>query len=419
MIERLEVVYAGAVIGHLERIDGTLRFAYTTEIIEGHEGQIVISASLKVRRKPFAERELLPYFEGLLPEGAARERIAARFRLDFTDVFGLLREIGRDSAGALSIVAEGTDLNAVAAEGVDWLSPDQLADIVANMAAAPLGVDPERDIRISLAGVQDKVVVVVGESKRIGRPRGTTPSTHILKPRPRAHFPDLVLNEGFCLALARFSGIKAVEADFIEVGGEPALLVQRYDRMSRDDTTVRVHQEDFCQALRVPAYRKYQAEGGPDNRRMVGLLGDVSSDVGSDVDELLDRLAFNYLVGSADAHAKNHALVYSAQNRLAPAYDLVSSAVYEEVDSDLATSIGGEYKPHLITPEHWRREFARLNLNNDRFSRRLAELAERVGSAIPNTRGWMDARDIKFSKSDAILEIVRARSTVLTALGEA
>lgn len=415
MTERLEVVYAGAVVGHLDRVDGTLRFVYAKEVIESQGGQILISASLRVRSKPYSERELLPYFEGLLPEGSARERIAARFHLDFTDVFGLLREIGRDSAGALSLVPEGTDLRAVAAEGVDWLGPEQLADLVANMATVPLGVDPERDIRLSLAGVQDKVVVVV-EDERIGRPRGTTPSTHILKPRPRALLPDLVPNEAFCLALARESGLKVVQADIIAVGPDPALLVERYDRTRRDDKMVRVHQEDFCQALRVPGYRKYQSEGGPDNRRMVNLVSDVSSNAGTDIDELVDRLAFNYLVGNADAHAKNHALIYADQYRLAPAYDIVSSAVYEEFDKNLATSIGGEYKPHLITPEHWQREFARLNLNRHRSGRRLADLAERVRAAYPKAKDWLDARNVSLSKIDTIWELVNTRSVVLQTL---
>jgi serine/threonine-protein kinase HipA len=416
MPERLDVVYSGAVIGHLERIEGALRFAYTREVIDAREGQILISASLKVRSKPYAEGELLPYFEGLLPEGPARERVAARFRLDFSDVFGLLREIGRDSAGAISLVPEGTDLKAVAAEGVEWLNPDQLADLVANMATAPLGIDPERDIRLSLAGVQDKVIVVVGDDNRIGRPRGTTPSTHILKPGPRAQFPDLVPNEAFCLALARLSGLNVVQADIIVVGAEPALLVERYDRRRYEDKVIRVHQEDFCQALRVPGYRKYQSEGGPDNRRMVNLLRDVSSDAASDIDELLDRLAFNYLVGNSDAHAKNHALIYADQYRLAPAYDLVSSALYEGVDKDLATSIGGEYRAHQIAPEHWLRELVRLNLNEDRSSRRLANLADRVKTAYPKAKDWLDARNVPLSKIETIFELVSSRSAVLRSI---
>ena len=415
MFERLLVLYDQRLVGFLDRESDRISFTYTPEVVDAQEGRIVLSASLRVRSRPFTQVEVMPFFSGLLPEGDVRQRLATEFRLDYDDFFGLLRQIGRDCAGALSIVPDSTDLQAAAAEGVEWLSDAGLEALVASMATHPLGVDPGMDIRISLAGAQSKTVLVI-EGQRIGRPRGTTPSTHILKPAPREQFPDLVANESLCMTLARAAGLNVCDIEVLKVGEALALLVRRYDRGDQSGRVTRVHQEDFCQALRIPPNRKYQADGGPDLRRMTELLSRVSADVASDLDEFVDRVAFNYLIGNADGHAKNSALVYAPEPRLAPGYDLVSTAVYPEVPRELATSIGGEYRPDQVTTDHWRREFSRLGLNVQRYSHRLAQLAARVVSALPQSHAWLADRGAAAARLSAVSEIVTDRAKTLAAL---
>jgi serine/threonine-protein kinase HipA len=415
MPERLLVLYDQRVIGFLDQETDRVSFTYAPDIVDRQEGRILLSASLRVRKRPFTQTEIMPFFAGLLPEGDVRQRLATELRLDYEDVFGFLREIGRDCAGALSIVPDGTDLNAVAEEGVEWLDDAGLEALVANMGTRPLGVDPESDIRISLAGAQNKTVLVV-EGTRMGRPRGTTPSTHILKPAPREQFPDLVSNEAWCMAVARSAGLHVCDADIVHIGGTLALLVRRYDREHVSGRVKRIHQEDFCQALRVLPNRKYQADGGPDLRRMTELLTRVSADVASDLDEFIDRLAFNYMIGNADAHAKNTAVLYGPEPRLAPAYDLVSTELYPEVKRELATSIGGEYQPKAITTDHWRRELLRLDLNVQRYSQRLAQLAPRVVSSLPASYAWLADRGATTSRLDVVAGLVTDRARTLAAL---
>lgn len=60
--------------------------------------------------------------------------------------------------------------------------------------------------------------------------------------------------------------------------------------------------------------------------------------------QLLDLLIFNCLVGNCDCHLKNFALLYSEdlQNiRLAPAYDMVCTVIYETGLATMAYKIGG------------------------------------------------------------------------------
>jgi serine/threonine-protein kinase HipA len=405
-VDRLGAYRDGRLLGILDR---GLTFAYDPRVIEEQSGEILISASLRVRERPFGEREARPFFEGLLPEGLARQRLAARFRLADDDTFGLLAEIGRDCAGALSMVPEGEDPHSSSGEPVIWLDDDALAKIVADLDVRPLGVYPERDIRLSLAGAQDKLVVVVDQgSGRIGLPRGTTPSTHILKPAPKERFPGLVLNEAYCSVLAAKAGLSSVNVQLIKIDEAPALLIERYDRIHTGEAVQRIHQEDFCQALRVLPSKKYQDDGGPDLRRMVDLVSRVSSDAAADVLRLVQWELLNVLMGNSDGHAKNVALLYGEQHRMAPVYDLICTDAYD-FPKRLGQSIGGEYRPNYITGEHWNREFEHLGLNVKLYRDHLGEFASRVRDAVRATDEWLRGQGYWDEATERIGTLVEER----------
>jgi serine/threonine-protein kinase HipA len=168
-------------------------------------------------------------------------------------------------------------------------------------------------VRLSLAGAQDKLPVVF-DGQRIGLPTGGQPSTHILKPAisARASVQDSVFNEGLCLALAQAMGFPTAQARIFGVQGRQVLLVARYDRrVGADGQPVRIHQEDFCQALGVVPEMKYQNEGGPDLKACFDLLRKVTRPSAPQVLRFLDAVVFNALIGNHDAHAKNFSLLYA------------------------------------------------------------------------------------------------------------
>ncbi|MFB2351743.1 HipA domain-containing protein, partial [Priestia megaterium] len=78
---------------------------------------------------------------------------------------------------------------------------------------APLGIDPEQDFRISVAGAQEKTALLRHQGQWM-RPIGTTPTTHILKPQlgeiPTSSgvidLSDSVENEHYCLTLLESFG---------------------------------------------------------------------------------------------------------------------------------------------------------------------------------------------------------------------
>ncbi|ORC30253.1 hypothetical protein B4O97_18365 [Marispirochaeta aestuarii] len=144
----------------------------------------------------------------------------------------------------------------------------------------------------------------------------------------------------------------------VEVGiGNGYSLTVRCDRVrDKSGSIVRIHQEDFCQALGYPYYRKYENDGGPDLKECIHLLRNISVSPAEDILNLLRWQVFNLLTGNADGHAKNLSILYtSAGPRLAPFYDLVCTAIYPGISSDLAFSIGGNADPGQIRLKDWER----------------------------------------------------------------
>jgi len=425
--ERLAVLLHGGRVATLERTGGdALRLTYEAGIVDALAGRPVLSVGLPARAEPYGRDEALPFFEGLLPEGTIRERLATRLRKDPTDVFGLLREIGRDCAGAVSILPEDAEAADSASDDVEWLDDAALARHVAALSERPLADDPDENIRISLAGAQDKLVVVV-RGNAIGLPRSMTPSTHVLKP-PSAQrlgrrgeqlaYPDLVADEAFCMRLAMGAGLVTARTSIIRIDGEPALLVERYDRVRENGAVRRLHQEDFCQALRVPGRLKYEQEGGPGARDYVELVERWSADVATDRDGLIDRIAFNYLIGNADAHAKKFSLLYGDSGmRLAPAYDLVSTHVYPHLAVEMATAINGIFDPRALRPVQFRKWLDQLGVSDRYYGRLLAQLADRAVAALDAALGWTHEQYGGEAAALArIAELVRLRAATLRAV---
>jgi serine/threonine-protein kinase HipA len=394
-------------VGLLERVDERSReyaFRYTRE-------SRAISLSLPLGREEFSPAESRPFFEALLPEGAVREQIASQLKLAASDSFGLLAELGRDCAGALQIV----DTKRMSDQpSVGWLDERELDALIEELPRHPLGMRGEDEhLRLSLAGVQNKAVLVRDEQGRFGKPLDGMPSSHILKPElPDGAYPGLATNEYFCMRLAARCGLSTAGVELITAAGRPCLVVERFDREQLTWPHRRVHQEDLCQALGLTPDFKYQKEGWqlPSYRALADLLDEHGPWPG------LDRLAgaqatvFHYLIGNADAHAKNISLIHTRDGvRLAPLYDVVSTAAYPDLSTELALSIGDELNPDAIAQIHWSDLASDFNLNVGGFERVRRELLDRVAVEAPRLRDEARANDWYDSTIDGILEVIVAR----------
>ena len=352
MTRSLDVYLHDRKTGVLTQDDaGQLGFAYSGAYL-GAKDAARISWSMPLTDQPYDDRVARPYFAGLLPDEGARRKLAGALGVSEGNAFGLLEIIGGECAGALSLYPEGQTPPDQGPGGIEILNQDRLALIVEELRTRPL-LGGEEGVRLSLAGAQDKLAVCV-EGENIALALGGRPTTHILKPFIEA-LDGTVQNELFCMRLAARMGFAAPDVSMQFAGEIPFLLIERYDRKRQTDGTItRLHQEDFCQALSVPPELKYEDEGGPGTERSLALIAEATARPAADRLTFIRMLAFHYLVGNADAHAKNFALLYSeATPDLAPLYDVVCTAAYKRLAKKLAMAIGGRNVPDTIQLQHW------------------------------------------------------------------
>ncbi|HEY7829256.1 MAG TPA: type II toxin-antitoxin system HipA family toxin [Solirubrobacteraceae bacterium] len=356
----LDVLLAGDPVGTLERrAPDRYRFQYAPRTVDQRgAGAIVLSASLPIRTEPFTPSETKPFFEGLLPEGAIRETIAKNLRLSVDNGFGLLEALGAECAGAVALIgrAEGDHAESPGA-GMRWLDEEALAELVRELPEHPLGVSDGEQVRLSLGGVQEKLLLTRTPAGRYGQPLRGGPSTHILKPG-QERYPGVVANEAFCLRVANCVGLPVAKTEIVEIAKRRCLLVERFDRTYDEQGKIAcLHQEDICQALgRLPS-AKYEVEGGPSLADTFELLRDLAgASTARDINNLLLATVLNWLLGNSDAHGKNYGLVYDGTEeiRLAPIYDVVSTNVYD-LKPEMAMLIGGVEDPARVSRESWRK----------------------------------------------------------------
>jgi serine/threonine-protein kinase HipA len=344
----LAVHLYGSPVGILTGADWrTFDFKTTPETFERFDlMSTILSEAIPLRllpdRKTTARRR--NFFAELLPEGQARELLAARARVEQSDVIGLLRRYGRDVAGALEIF-DPDDANEPARPELRRLDGVGVRRLMEREVDAPLGNDPKLG-RISLGGMQEKVTLTRADGAW-HQPLGGYPSTHIIKPRSDA-YPTMVFDEEYGSRLARQVGLLDYKVWIEDFAGLPALVVERYDRRPAGGPPQRIHQEDFNQALGASGNQKYQEHGGVVTlKRIAALLARATADGQA---QLLRLVTFAVAIGNLDLHAKNLSLLHPDDSpaRLAPAYDQVP-LLHHPTDGRLALKVNGVYAARQVT----------------------------------------------------------------------
>ncbi|MBK1696237.1 type II toxin-antitoxin system HipA family toxin [Rhodovibrio salinarum] len=338
--------------------DYTLHFSYERAYGE-LEDALPLSLRMPLSQSEYTDLACRAFFQNLLLEGRRLDQVADREGLDRDNVAGLLSHLGQECPGAISIVPEGNPPGKQ-----PGIIPDDYREIEANELAAEVramheGKPPRRNRRISLAGVQGKLAVTVGEDGRLYETAEGVgaPTTHVLK----VGDPDyhaLVENEYICLKLARRLGLDAAHATIGYADDVPYLLVERFDRYRDSNGYIhRRHQEDTCQALGLPGTLKYEEHGHGDRRATLDGIFDLLGETVSPIEArqaMISITVFNYLIANFDAHAKNFALLYQGRRpHLAPFYDIVSTGVYPDTSKSFALSIGGKQDYDEIGGNEW------------------------------------------------------------------
>ena len=402
-MRQLEVWLFNNRVGILMQVDGRLAFSYASEWLTNPDA-VALSHSLPLQSDTYDDKAARGFFSGLLPEGEKRKLVATALQVSRVNDFAILNGIGGECAGAVSFLPLGSQAcSAEQAHRINWLDNTGLIKLLDELPRRPMLAGVE-GMRLSLAGAQDKLPVVV-DGDRIGLPLHGLPSSHILKPSiPSA--PDSVLNEGFCMALARAIGIDAAETKIRHADDRSFLLVKRYDRFKDEQGQLqRLHQEDFCQALGIAPEYKYQNEGGPDLAQCFALLRKATRPSAPQILHLLDYIVFNVLIGNHDAHGKNFSLLYKpAGTVLAPLYDALSTAVYPDLTPKMAMKLGGKYKFSEVMARHWDQFAQNSGLSAPPVRKRIVQLAEKLPVAAKKLQ---EERAPDFASSAVIDQIIQ------------
>ena len=381
----LVVELYGKPIGRLVGASTTYDFVASADAVETY-GLDSTVFSLAVPLAPVAPRGRKPrrqnFFAEMLPEGRMRSRLAVMANIGEGDVIGLLRVYGRDVAGALQI----WDPDVPGEPRIPKLEPvdeQGVADLLGEVGSFPLANKPAGG-KTSLAGVQDKIVLVCNEDGW-HRALDGYPSTHILKP-VTTDFPSMIYDEEYGARLAQALGLTTYETFIEEFAGVPALVIERYDRRDVvEGVPGRVHQEDFNQVLGARGDQKYQKYGGKVSlKRIAGelsALGDSAS-----LRKLATMAVLAAAIGNLDMHAKNISLLHHPDGsvEIAPAYDVVPQRHLPN-DGELALAVDGVYRHAAVTRANLLAEVAswRLRGVEELVDGVLADIAEIVEVEAP------------------------------------
>ena len=352
-----------------------------------------ISISLPLQKERFSKEQTYRYFEGLLPEGFARRSVAKWIETDELDYLTILEKLGSECLGAIRIgdVKQG--------DSYELLSPSRIKDLASEGATESTKLLMET--HLSLTGASGKVGLYHDEKNdKWYLPHGLNASTHILK-QSHIRYKKMVVNELLCMRVAREIGIDVAESSIMNLGSgrdEDVLYVtRRFDRVMPGDSShgmvspYRLHQEDFGQAMGINAVNKYETVKQGYVGRMFDLVRSYSSKPVEDVLKLWDMIVFNYLIGNTDSHIKNYSLLYSAgldQIRLAPAYDIISTKVYDGMEN-MAYYIGDERNIHNIGAEQFKMAADEARISQSVAMERYNHIARNIGEVISKVSAEM------------------------------
>lgn len=381
------------------------------------------------------------FVENLLPEGRALDVTATTCRVSKSNVYALISALGAETTGAFRFWPSDDVPPAVATRPPREVSREELDRRIADRDQMPLAIWDGK-VHMSIAGVQDKLIVYVdrplGDGGRLFLVEPPLASTHILKPDPaRRVTPHLVVNEHFCMSLARRMKLPVAEVDIYRTP-RPVLVVRRFDRVvvpgvgegiqhgANEPTVRRLHIIDACQAADLPErYKDERNLGSGEHVRAIRegvsfemLFERVEQTVNKAVARmtLLRWALFQFLIGNCDAHGKNFSFFVRREGLdPAPWYDLVSVVQSPGIDHELAMAWGDAFSRDEVGAFQLADFAQRCGIDRNLLKReatRLSKLAVAHAPAQALAVDYVDDEERAFARQ--LHEFVAAQATRLT-----
>lgn len=373
------------------------------------------------------------WVRSLLPEGRALAAAVSYFGVAEQDRYSLIAALGADVAGAVQVLLPDTEPESTSTT-YEPVTHDDIAQLLHRADGVNLGLAHDRRVRLSLAGVQDKLLLHRSNGVWL-RPIGGAASSVILKPEPPSNdesrqFQGIATVELFCLRLAASVGLATATASLETFGQTPTLVVERYDRtVDADGTLQRIHQEDLLSALGQDPLLKYEepisvriapaggfadpstfvSRSGPSAAHLAQLLG---AHLGrANLGPFLSAVAFNIAIGNADAHARNYSVVLTPDGsvELAPLYDLVATRYWGHLDLTPAQRINGLDNIDAISATDLAAEATRWEIPGRVAQRWIDGLLDRIAQQLEPTANEVIASGGESSVVEQLVASIRDR----------
>ncbi len=383
---KLNITMAGKVVASMwiDRDEETYQFEYTNE---WRKNGFAISPHLQLNNysKPGIVRRFL---ENIIPEGKGLEDITQFAHISKNNIFAIIKAIGYDTSGAL-MFGEYTNGHESIFRAI---TDEELANRITNIEESSIAIWDKKE-RLSLAGVQEKLPVIIKDSQ-IGLGDGLLSSTHIMKFQTKKH-ANIVVNELFCMKLAKKINLNVAEVELYRFKEHPVLMVKRFDRVYKTNKVERLHVIDGCQMLDLSSTHKYERNFGS-GRDVKGIREGASfSKLFKSADicevpakaklEMLNWSVYNLIIGNSDAHGKNFSFFVDERGiRPTPFYDMLCIIAHENIEHDLAMAYGNEFNPSEVKA-YQLREFAdAIGLNYKLISQTIIKISEAIINTLEN-----------------------------------
>ena len=326
-VQRADVYKRGQLAAHLERTSGGVEFRYDDSWLADSGSPVATSLPLTKDPLVAASGAVPAFFAGLLPEGRRLSALRRSVKTSVDDELSLVLAVGTDVIGDVQVVPEGIAPRRAGAR----VRVDDFASI--NFGSLLEGLDIHVD-ESGIPGVQDKASLTM-----LSVPVSAAGSAYLLKLNP-PEYPYVVENEHFFLTAARACGLDVADAHIVhDADGQTGLVVRRFDRIRSEGDELRaLAVEDGCQVLGLHPEAKYRVSTESVFKKLCSLCEAPIPAARI----LLSQLAFAYVSGNGDAHAKNFSILQDTRGRWmpSPAYDMPTTLPYG--DTTLALSIAGK-----------------------------------------------------------------------------
>lgn len=321
------------------------------------------------------------FFAGLLPEGLRLTTLVRHMKTSRDDLLSLLMAVGADCVGDVAVVPVGQRPR----DAAPALDPRRAAELSFDeVLQESLGSTREA----AIPGVQEKVsAAMISVPVRAG-------GAFILKLNP-PRVPRLVENEHFFMKAARACGLATAEVKLLhDRDGRSGLLVTRFDRLDAG----KLHQEDACQLLDLYPADKYRL-----SMRQVMEALEVCSAPTIERLKLLRLVAYSYLIGNGDLHAKNISVrIIEGRVELTPAYDLLTTLPYG--DAHMALKLDGR------VARLGRRSFVALGERFGVPARAVEAMLDELLASLRPFHERLDEIGFEKRRTDALARALRSRA---------